>query len=197
MEHLNATQGHILLVEDEPGTAEHLSRILEKAGFIVTTASDGEEALELIRTPRPDLVLLDVDLPKMNGWSVLRRIRGDGDQTSVIFLTKFSDQANEIEGFDIGADDYIGKPFSGEVVVARIRAVLRRTRAGKPSLARSSKLKCRDLYLDRKIRHAYLQKRDLELKSKESTLLECLMLHPDEVLSRNRMLDDLGWDDRA
>jgi DNA-binding response OmpR family regulator len=195
MEQANVTQGHILLVDDDPGITEHLSRILEKEDFRVTVASDGEMALELVSTTRPDLILLDIDLPNMNGWSVLRRMRKDEDQTPVIFLTKFSDQANEIEGFDLGADDYIGKPFSSEVVILRIRSVLRRTRAGKPSLARSPRLKCRQLSLDRKARRAQLQKRDLKLRPKEFALLECLMLHPDEVLSRNRMLDDLGWDD--
>ncbi|CAG1772603.1 partial Response regulator MprA, partial [uncultured bacterium] len=84
---MDTTQEHILLVDDDPGITEHLSRILEKAGFIVTVASDGEEALELIRTTRPDLVLLDIGLPKLDGRLVLLRIRGDGDQTPVILLT--------------------------------------------------------------------------------------------------------------
>jgi DNA-binding response OmpR family regulator len=194
-DHMTATSEHILIVDDEPGITEHLSRILEKAGFMVTVASDGEEALELIRTIRPDLVLLDIGLPKLDGRLVLLRIRGDGDQTPVILLTKFSDIASEVVVFELGADDYIGKPFNGEVVVARIRAVLRRTHAGKPSLARSTKLCSGELLLDRTARRAYCQAEDLQLKPKGFALLECLMLHPGEVLGRNRLLDDLGWDD--
>ncbi len=192
---MDTTQEHILLVDDDPGITEHLSRILEKAGFIVTVASDGEEALELIRTTRPDLVLLDIGLPKLDGRLVLLRIRGDGDQTPVILLTKFSDIASEVVGFELGADDYIGKPFSGEVVVARIRAVLRRTRAEQPSLARSPRLCSGELLLNRKARRAYRRSQDLKLTPKEFALLECLMLHPEEVLSRNQLLDDLGWED--
>ncbi len=192
---MNAIAGHILLVDDDPGITEHLSRILEKAGFVVTVATDGEEALELIRRLRPDLVLLDIDLPKLDGRLVLLRVRGDQDQTPIILLTKYSDIASEVVGFELGADDYIGKPFSGEVVVARIRAVLRRTRAGQPSLARSPKLCSGELMLNRKARRAYRQTQDLKLPPKEFALLECLMLHPEEVLSRNQMLDDLGWDD--
>lgn len=192
---MNATQEHILLVDDDPGITEHLSCILEKEGFGVTVAADGEMALDLVRTLRPDLVLLDIGLPKLDGRLVLRRLRKDQNQTPIILLTIYKDIADEIMGFELGADDYIGKPFSSEVAVARIRAVLRRSRAGKPSLARSSKLKCGELSLDRRTRRAYLQKRDLKLRPKEFALLECLMLHPEEVLSRNRMLDDLDWDD--
>ena len=127
---MDTIPAHILLVDDDPGITEQLSRILEKAGFVVTVATDGEEGLELIRSLRPDLVLLDIDLPKLDGRLVLLRVRGDEDQTPIIMLTKYSDIASEVVGFELGADDYIGKPFSGEVVVARIRAVLRRTRAG-------------------------------------------------------------------
>jgi DNA-binding response OmpR family regulator len=195
MKHANATQGHILLVDDDPGITKNLPPILEKEGFFVTVAHDGEEAEDLIKTTRPDLVLLDIDLPKKDGLLVLIDMRRDEDLTPVNLLTRFGDVAHRIVGLRLGADDYIGKPFSGDEVVERIKAVLRRTRAGKPSLARSSRLRCRELVFDRRLKRAYLQSRDLKLKSKESALLECLMLHPDEVVSRNRMLDDLGWDD--
>jgi DNA-binding response OmpR family regulator len=192
---MNATREHILIVDDDPGITEHLARILEKAGFKVTVATDGEEGLELIRGLRPDLVLLDIALPKLDGRLVLMRVRGEQDQTPIILLTKYSDIASEVVGFELGADDYIGKPFSGEVLLARIRALRRRTRAGQPSLARSSMLCSGELVLNRKIRHAYRKSQDLKLPPKEFALLECLMLHPDEVLNRNQMLDYLGWDD--
>jgi DNA-binding response OmpR family regulator len=192
---MDTLPAHILLVDDDSGITEPLSRILEKAGFVVTVATDGEEGLELIRSLRPDLVLLDIELPKLDGRLVLLRVRGDEDQTPIIMLTKYSDIASEVVGFELGADDYIGKPFRGEVVVARMRAVLRRTRSGQISLARSPRLCSGELMLNRTAKHAYRQGQDLKLAPKDFALLECLMLHPEEVLTRNQMLDDLGWDD--
>lgn len=192
---MDTTPAHILLVDDDPGITGQLSRVLEKAGFVVTVATDGEEALELIRSLRPDLVLLDIDLPKLDGRLVLLRVRGDNDQTPIILLTKYRDIASEVVGFELGADDYIGKPFSGEVVVARIHAVLRRSRVGQISLARSPRLCSGELILDRKAKRAYRLTQYLKLTPKDFALLECLMLHPEEVLTRNQMLDDLGWDD--
>ena len=193
---MNAAQGHILLVDDDPGITENLSPILEKAGFMVTVASDGEEALELLKATRFDLVLLDIVLPKLDGRFVLRRMRANGDQTPVIMMTeRYTSDADEVAGLELGADDYIRKPFTGEVVIARILAILRRIRAGKLPLARSPRVASGELSLDRKARRAYLKKRELELMPKQFALLECLMLHPDEVLNRHQMLDDLGWAD--
>jgi DNA-binding response OmpR family regulator len=192
---MSTSPARILVVDDDPGITEQLSRVLEKAGWLVTIAVDGEQALELITQLKPDLVLLDIQLPKLDGRLVLLTLRKAGDQTPVIMLTRYGDIADEIVGFELGADDYIGKPFRSEVVVARIRAVLRRTRAKQPSLARSPKLCHGDLILARQARRAYLNGRDLKLSPKDFALLECLMLHPDERLSRSQLLDDLGWDD--
>ena len=192
---MDTIPAHILLVDDDSGITEQLSRILEKAGFVVTVAADGEEGLELIRSLRPDLVLLDIELPKLDGRLVLLRVRGDEDQTPIIMLTKYSDIASEVVGFELGADDYIGKPFRGEVVVARMRAVLRRTRVRTDFAGQISQVVQRRVNLNRKAKRAYRQGQDLKLAPKDFALLECLMLHPDEVLTRNQMLDDLGWDD--
>lgn len=196
----NVTPAHILLVDDDPGITEHLSRILEKEGFVVTVATDGEQALELIRPAKFDLVLLDIHLPKLDGRLVLRHMRDDGNQTPVILLTeRYTSDADEVMGLEIGADDYIRKPFTGEVLVARIRNLLRRTRAGKLPLARFPKLNAgpdRPLVLHCRAKDAFLQGRALDLKLKEFELLECLMLHPDEVTSRERILDSLpNWID--
>ena len=193
---MNATARHILLVEDDPGIREHLPRILEKAGFRVTVASDAEEALELLKTTKFDLVLLDIELRQSDGHQsdgrlVLIGMRRDADLTPVILLTKFKDVADVIVGFKLGADDYIGKPFSGDEVVERIQAVLRRIRGGKRSLATFPKLKSGPLRLDRLARSAYLQDQNLNLKRKEIELLECLMLHACEVMSREEILDNL------
>ncbi len=191
MEHTHATQGHVLLVDDDPGITENLTPLLEKAGFLVKVASDGEEAEDLIQTTRPDLVLLDIELPKKDGLSVLMGMRRDEGLTPVILLTKFSDVAHRIVGLRLGADDYMGKPFSGDEVVERIRAVLRRTRGGKRSLATFPRLRSGPLCLDRLARCAYLQDQKLNLKQKELELLECLMLHPCVVLNRKRILENL------
>jgi len=193
---MNATQEHILLVEDDPGIAEHLARLLEKSGYVVTLAADGEAALELLESMSFDMVLLDIGLPKLDGRLVLRHMREKGDQTPVIIITgRYTGDADEVIGFELGADDYISKPFSGDVLMARLRAVLRRSRVGQISLARSPRLCSGELMLNRTARRAYRQGQDLKLTPKDFALLECLMLHPDEVLTRNQLLDDLGWDD--
>jgi two-component system, OmpR family, response regulator RegX3 len=194
MEHANATQEHILLVEDVLSTRENLTHILEKAGFRVTAPTDGEIALEFIKTGRFDLVLLDIDLHNwgMDGRKLLHNIRDDGDQTPVILLTAvYISEVDEIVGFAFGADDYIRKTVSSEVLVARIRGLLRRTRAGKRPLARFPKLNAgpaRPLVLGRRAKDAFLHGRALHLKRKPFELLECLMLHPDEVMSREEIL---------
>ncbi len=197
MGHTNVTQEHILFVEDEPGIREHLTHILEKAGLRVTAPIDGEMALEFIRTGKFELILLDIGLGNwgLDGRMELHRIRDDGDQTPVILLTgQYMSEADEVVGFEFGADDYIRKTISGEVLVARIHSLLRRTRAGKRPLARFPKLNAgpdRSLVLDRNRKEAFLQGRSLHLKRKPFELLECLMLHPDEVMSREEILDNL------
>ena len=195
MDNMNATPAHILLVDDDPGITEQLSRFLEKNGFRVTVATDGEQALELLRTTKFDLVLLDIKLPKLDGRLVLQRMRDDGDQTPVILLTGcYTSDADEVVGFKFGADDYIRKSASGDVLVARICSLLRRTRTGKLPLARYPKLNAgpdRPLVLDRRAKDAFLKGRALHLKRKPFELLECLMLHPDEVMSRKEILDNL------
>jgi DNA-binding response OmpR family regulator len=204
MEHTNTTQGHILLVEDEPGIREHLTHILEKAGFRVTAPTDGEMAQEFLRTGKFDLILLDIDLHNLglkDGLFLVDSMRDDGNQTPVILLTAvYLSERDEVAGFKFGADDYIRKTVSGEVLVARIRNLLRRTMAGKDPLARCSKLKAgsdRPLELGRRAKDALLRGRALHLKRKLFELLECLMLHADEVMSREEILDNLpsSWID--
>jgi DNA-binding response OmpR family regulator len=192
MEQANVTQAHILVVENDPGIAEPLVHVLEKAGFIVTLASDGEEALELLKTTKFDLVLLDIVLPTLDGTFVVRRMHENGDQTPVILMSGYyTRDTDEVAGLELGADDYIRKPFTGEVLIARIRNVLRRRRPGKRPLATYPRWRSGPLCLDRKAKRAYLQDRDLNLKRKEIELLECLMFHSCEVLSRERLLDCL------
>jgi DNA-binding response OmpR family regulator len=195
---MNATAGHILLVEDEPGIRENLTHILEKAGFRVTAPTAGEIALEFLWTGKFDLILLDRDLQNWglkDGLILVDRMRNDGNKTPVIlFSGKYISEVDEVAGLKFGADDYIRKTVSGEVLVARIRNLLRRTMAGKDPLARCPKLNTgrdRPLVLSRRARDAFLQGRALHLKSKPFELLECLMLHVDEVMSRKEILDNL------
>jgi DNA-binding response OmpR family regulator len=200
MEHAYATQGHILLVEDEPSIRDNLTYILKKAGFRVTAPTDGEMALEFLRTGKFDLILLDIDLRiwELDGRTLLRQMRADGNQTPVSFITgRYTSDVDEAMGFDdFGADEYIRKTVSSIVLVARIRNLLGR----KLPLARYPKLNAgsdRSLVLGRRAKNAFLRGQALHLKRKLFELLECLMLHPDEVMSREEILYKLpsSWID--
>jgi DNA-binding response OmpR family regulator len=186
---------HILLVDDEAAITANLAPYLERAGFGVVVAEDGETALRLAKEFSPDLVVLDVLMPRLDGREVLRRMRRSGDWTPVILLTQVSSAAERAIALDEGADDYLGKPFEPYELVARIRAVLRRSRPGTPSLAGARLLRCGQLELDRQARRALLAGKEMLLTAKAISILEYLMLHPDEVLSRERLLDAVwGWD---
>jgi DNA-binding response OmpR family regulator len=187
--------GRILLVDDESAITMNLAPFLERAGFAVTTAADGETALQLVQALQPDLTVLDVLMPTLDGREVLRRIRQSGNWTPVILLTQVGSPAERAVALEEGADDYLNKPFEPYELVARIRAVLRRSRPGAPSLAGAHRLCCGQLDLDRQSRQVTLAGRQVPLTSKAISILEYMMLHPDEVLSRERLLDAVwGWD---
>ncbi len=185
----------ILLVDDESAITENLAPILERAGLQVTIAAEGEEALQKAAEVRPDLVILDILMPKMDGRDVLRQLRHDGNWTPVILLTQVGDSVERAMALEEGADDYLNKPFDPHELVARIRAVLRRARPGQPPLATAARLVCRELTFDRRSKRAWLAGEELMLTPKALVLLEYLMTHPDELLSRERLLDVVwGWD---
>lgn len=185
----------ILLVDDDPGVTEHVGAFLERTGFAVTYAADGALALERISRESVDLIILDVLMPNLDGREALRRLRRAGNWTPVILLTRISSPTERAVALDEGADDYLGKPFEPYELVARIRAVLRRSRAGAPSLAGAHRLRSGPLELDRQARRALLGGKEVALTAKAIAVLEYLMLHPDEVLSRERLLDAVwGWD---
>jgi DNA-binding response OmpR family regulator len=187
--------GRILLVDDEAAITANLAPFLERAGFVVATAADGEAALRLFQEFQPDLTVLDVLMPRLDGREVLRRIRHSGNWTPVILLTQVGSPAERAVALDEGADDYLNKPFEPYELVARIRAVLRRSRAGTPSLAGAHRLRSGPLDLDRQTRRVFLSGREVPLTTKAVSILEYLMLHPDEALSRERLLDAVwGWD---
>ena len=187
--------GRILLVDDESAITSNLAPFLERTGFVVATAANGETALQLMKDFQPDLTVLDVLMPRMDGREVLRRIRQSGNFTPVILLTQVGSPAERAVALDEGADDYLNKPFEPYELVARIKAVLLRSRPGVPSLAGASRLCSGPLELERQSRRVFLADHEVALSTKAVSILEYLMLHPDEVLSRERMLDAVwGWD---
>lgn len=188
-------QAHILLVDDEQAIIENLAPFLERSGFQVSTASNGQEAIEIIEAHPPELVVSDVLMPKMDGRELLRSLRRKDNWIPVILLTQVGEAFERAMALEEGADDYINKPFEPHELVARIRAVLRRARPGKPPLAAAWQLTCGDLGFDRRARRAYLSGQEINLTPKALILLEYLMTHPDELVSRERLLDVVwGWD---
>jgi DNA-binding response OmpR family regulator len=185
----------ILLVDDEQAITDNLSPFLERSGFVVAVAADGEEALRQVPEFGPDLIVLDVLMPKVDGREVLRCLRGEDNWTPVILLTQVGESTERAMALEEGADDYLNKPFDPHELVARIRAVLRRARPGRPPLASVRRLSSGDLTLDRQTRRAYMSAEELGLTPKAVALLEYLMTHPDELLTRDRLLDAVwGWD---
>jgi DNA-binding response OmpR family regulator len=185
----------ILLVDDERAITANLAPFLERSGFIVAVAADGEEALRQVASFRPDLIVLDILMPRVDGREVLRRLRQAGNWTPVILLTQVGESTERAMALEEGADDYLNKPFDPHELVARVRAVLRRARPGQPPLASAQRLVSSDLSLDRQARRAYMGSEELRLTPKAVALLEYLMTHPDELLTRDRLLDTVwGWD---
>ena len=185
----------LLLADDDPAIADSLAPFLERAGFRVLLASDGAEALEKTQSHRPELVILDVLMPRLDGREALRQMRKRNLQTPVILLTQVGGAVERALALEEGADDYLNKPFEPHELLARIRAVLRRVQPGQPSLSSAWQLIAADLSLDRRARRVALGGQPLELTPKALAVLEYLMTHPDECLSRERLLEVVwGWD---
>ena len=175
----------ILIVDDEPQIVRVLKGYLETAGFQVVTASDGTEAMAAFRHESPDLVVLDLMLPEVDGLDVARAIRRQGD-VPIIMLTARVEETDRLIGLELGADDYVTKPFSPREVVARVRAVLRRTERTEPA---PRTLKEGDIVLDPDKRQVTVQGRPVELTPTEFDLLAVLMETPGRVFSRMQLLD--------
>jgi DNA-binding response OmpR family regulator len=184
-------QARVLVVDDEPMVRDVLSRYLERSGFAVEAASDGERALACFAARPPDLVLLDLMLPRIDGFEVFRRIRAQGD-SPVIMITARGETTDRIVGLETGADDYISKPFSPAEAVARVRSVLRRSVVSEPARV-SEPLRFDDLELDPRSREVHAGGRKVLLTPKEFDLLQFLASHPRRVFSRLQLLDEL-WD---
>ena len=185
----------ILLVDDETAITDNLAPFLIRSGFEVTVASNGEEALQKIASSHPDLLVLDVLMPRLDGREVLRQLRQGGNWTPILLLTQIGEAGERAMALEEGADDYLNKPFDPHELVARIRAVLRRARPGQPPLSAATRLACGSLILDRVSHRVLLDETELTLTPKAVMLLEYMLTHPDELVSRERLLDVVwGWD---
>jgi DNA-binding response OmpR family regulator len=185
----------VLLVDDEHAITDNLAPFLERSGFTAMVASNGEEALQVVERTEPDLIILDVLMPRLDGREVLRRLRRSGSWIPIILLTQVGEASERAMALEEGADDYLNKPFDPHELVARMRAVLRRAQPGQPPLSAAWKLICGDVVLDRRSRRINLKDQELSLTPKALVLLEYLMTHPDELVSRERLLDVVwGWD---
>jgi len=182
----------VLIVEDDPAVRESLERCLGFEGYDVVSAEDGEAGLAAVALHRPDAILLDLQLPKMDGLEVCRRIRASGDGVPVLVLTARDATRDRVSGLDAGADDYLPKPFALEELLARLRALLRRS--GATSKAQET-LVVDDLRLVVPSRELSRDGHPIELTRKEFELLELLMLHPRQVLTRTQILREVwGYD---
>ena len=186
-------QPYVLVMEDEDALATLLSYNLEKEGYRVVVASDGEEGMLQIEERLPDLVLLDWMLPKLSGIEVCRRIRGKSETRNlpIIMLTARGEESDRIRGLDTGADDYLTKPFSMSELIARIRAVLRRIR---PGLA-DDRINHGDIVIDRVAHRVRRSGQEIHLGPTEFRLLDHLMQHPGRVFSREQLLDAVWGSD--
>jgi DNA-binding response OmpR family regulator len=182
----------ILFVEDEPSISEPFSKALVRAGFEPITARTGHEALALARRVEPDLVLLDLNLPDSDGRDVARELRRQGD-TPIVMLTARGTEMDRIVGLELGADDYVVKPFSGPEVIARIRAVLRRSRRSDAETPEAP-IEIGDLVVDFGARRATLGGSELQLSRKEFDLLAELVRHAGNVVSREDLMERV-WDE--
>jgi two-component system OmpR family response regulator len=180
-----AVEARLLVVEDDPNILELLSASLRFAGFDVATARTGSEGVTAALRSRPDLVVLDVLLPDLDGFEVIKLMRAEGARVPVVFLTARDTTEDKIRGLTLGGDDYVTKPFSLEELTARIRAVLRRT-AGDQS---SPRLTFADLELDEESHEVYRAGKRVSLSPTEFKLLRYLMLNPNRVLSKAQILD--------
>jgi DNA-binding response OmpR family regulator len=181
----------ILVVDDERNIVDLVRLYLEKEGFAVVAASAGDEALVLHARHDPDLVILDLMLPGRDGFDVCREIRKRGE-TPVLMLTARSDDIDAIVGLELGADDYVTKPFNPRALVARVKAILRRTE----TTARGERpFEVGDLRIDPRRREAYIADRRLELRAREFDLLAALARDPGVVLTRDALLEDVWGTD--
>jgi DNA-binding response OmpR family regulator len=178
----------ILLVDDEERFATAVRQGLEAEGLAVDLAHDGDEGLWMARSNDYDAIVLDILLPGLNGYRICAELRDGGNWTPILMLTALDEDLDEAEALDTGADDYLSKPFSFVVLVARLRALLRRGAAPRPAV-----LQVGDLRLDPAAHRCWRGDQEVELTTKQFALLECFMRHPGQVLSKTALREHV-WD---
>ena len=188
------TEAHLLVVDDEPNIRDLLASSLRVAGFEVSIAGDGNGALKTVEKTSPDLVVLDVMLPDMDGFTVARRLRERDVTTPILFLTARDDMADKVQGLTVGGDDYVTKPFGLEEVVARIRAILRRTMGAEED---DAFLRVADLVIDEDAHEVTRAGIPIDLSPTEFKLLRYLVINAGRVVSKMQILDhvwEYDWD---
>jgi DNA-binding response OmpR family regulator len=184
----------LMIVDDEVDLLAELKPLMERSGYQVISATNGEQALELIAKEKPDLIVLDMLMPRLDGRDVLRRLRESGNWTPVILLTKVDNTTERVLSLQEGADDYLNKPFDPLELVARVQAILRRTNSGSLPLSSFRRLISDPLALDRQTRQVVLDGQPANLTARAVGVLEFLMLNPREIIPRERLLDEVwGW----
>jgi DNA-binding response OmpR family regulator len=178
----------ILVVEDDPAILRGLHETLKRESYEVLTAADGETGYRLVREKSPDLVILDLMLPKLSGYEICRKMRSDGMHTPILMLTARGDEGDRVLGLDLGADDYVSKPFSLRELMARVRALLRRARPAPPLL---NELRVNDAVIDFRSYEAQKGGEPLEMTRREFQVLRVLASRPGEVISRSELLDQV------
>jgi two-component system response regulator MprA len=185
----------ILVVDDDRAVRESLRRSLQFNGYQVDLAGDGQQALEAVVAQRPDAMVLDVMMPRLDGLEVCRRLRSTGDDLPILVLTARDAVSDRVSGLDAGADDYLPKPFALEELLARLRALLRRAAADAVAESTGTVFKFADLELDPSTRDVRRGDRPISLTRTEFALLELFLAHPKQVLTRGRILEDVwGYD---
>lgn len=190
-------QQTIIVVDDEATIREVVRKYLELEGFKVLEASTGPQALDLLQSQKPNLIVLDLMLPGIDGFAITRTLRRSGEfapisaggDIPIVMLTARTDEADRIAGFELGADDYVVKPFSPRELVARIKAVLRRT--GQDTTENETPITFDQLYLDPRSRSVRVKEEDVVLTAKEFDLLWFMARHPKQVFTRSQLLDNV------
>jgi DNA-binding response OmpR family regulator len=178
----------ILVVEDDPAILRGLAETLRRESYDVLTAADGETGYRLVREKHPDLLILDLMLPKLSGYEICRKMRSEGLRTPILILTARGDEGDRVLGLDLGADDYVSKPFSLRELLARVRALLRRAQAAGALL---NELRVNDVLVDFRSYEARKEGVPLEMTRREFQVLRALASHPGEVISRSELLDQV------
>lgn len=189
------TNAQLLIVEDESHLAEAIAANLALEGYETEVVGDGAVALERIRAQAPDLVLLDVMLPGLDGFTVCKRLRDEGNRVPILFLTARCDEDDRVRGLELGGDDFLGKPFNVRELLLRVRAILRRTQWVNAQSQLGDELVLGETTIDLQAYVAHTGGREIRLSSKEALILRFLAEHPGEVVSRKDILDKVwGYD---